>query len=138
MPDASAQAAEHRERARQSLREADANFLFGEYQSGAECMWAASAHAIKSVCHRRGWPHQHKPDLGRAIDRLAAEWRGAGDEPAADLLEAGFVIASNYRINFYHRDMDLDGGDGWFFYAAKRAVQQFIDRMLAISESPDG
>ena len=138
MPDALAQAAEHRERARQSLREADANFLFGEYLAGAECMWAAAAHAIKSVCHRRGWPHQHKSDLSHAVDRLAGKLRGAGDELAANLLDAGFVVASNYLINFYHRDMDLNGGDGWFFYAAKRAVQQFVNRMLAISEAPDG
>ena len=138
MADAAAQAAEHRDRARQSLREADANFLFSEYLAGAECMWAASAHAIKSVCHRRGWPHQHKSDLGHAVDRLAGELRGAGDELAAELLDAEFVVASNYRINFYHRDMDLDGGDGWFFNAAKRAVHRFVDRILAIAESPDG
>ena len=138
MANASAQAAEHRERARQSLREADANFLFGEYLAGAECMWAASAHAIKSVCHRRGWPHRNKSDLGHAIDRLAGELRGSGDGIAAESLEAGFVVAFNYRINFYHRDMDLDGGDGQFFYAAKRAVHRFVASMLAIAESTDG
>ena len=137
MAEAAAQAAEHRERARQSLREADANFLFGEYLAGAEYMWAASAHAIKSVCHRRGWPHRNKSDLGRAIDQLAGELRGAGDDISAESLEAGFVVASNYRINFYHRDMDLDGGDGQFFYAAKRAVHRFVASMLAISESLD-
>ena len=39
MTDLLAQAVKYREKARQSLREADANFLFGEYLAGAECMW---------------------------------------------------------------------------------------------------
>ena len=137
MMDTSAQVAEYREKARQSLREADANFLFGEYLAGAECMWVASAYAIKAVCHRRGWPYQNKSDLGNAVGRLSSELRDAGGGPTADVLNAGLVIASNYRINFYHRDMDLNGGDGRFFSAAKEAVEQFIVCMIAISESPD-
>ena len=100
-------------------------------------MWAASAYAIKAVCHRRGWLCQDKSDLGNAVGRLSGELRDAKDGPMADILNAGLVIASNYRINFYHRDMDLNGGNGQFFSAAKEAVEQFIECMLAISEAPD-
>jgi hypothetical protein len=33
--------------------------------------------------------------------------------------------------------MDLNGGGGWFFYTAKKSVEQFVERMVAISEELD-
>ena len=31
----------------------------------------------------------------------------------------------------------MNGGNGWFFDTAKKAVEQFVDSMTAISESLD-
>ena len=128
---------EHRETAREFLREADEYFRLGDDLQGAEKMWGAAAHAVIAVCQQRGWRHRSHRAMSAAIGRLGEELRSAGDELAANSLDSGFVVASNYHIHFYHRDMDENGGDGWFFDTAKRLVEQFVDRMVFISESLD-
>ena len=128
---------EHRETARKFLREADEFFRLGDDLQGAEKMWGAAAHAVIAVCQQRGWRHRSHRAMSEAVDRLAVELRDAGDELAAVVLGQGFVIASNYHIHFYHRDMDHNGGNGWFFATAKESVEQFVGRMVAISESLD-
>lgn len=72
-----------------------------------------------------------------AVQHLAGEIRDAGNPGAANLLRYGFVIASQYHVHFYHRDMDLEGGNGRYFATAKEAVEQFVQRMLTISELLD-
>ncbi len=96
----------------------------------------------------RGGPCRHRrlpaarlaaschPAMGAAA-RLADELRAAGDPNMADVLGAGFVIASNYRVHFYHRDTNQNEGSGWFFTTAKESVEQFVERMAAISDSLD-
>ena len=121
--------------ARQFLREADANFVLGEYPPGAERMWDAASHAIMAVCRHRNWPHQSRRGLDLSATRLAAELRYAGRETDALCIDAGFVTACNSHINFYHRDMDLEGGNGWYFATARKAVHRFVEIMVAMSES---
>ena len=128
---------EHRETAVRFLGEADDYFRVGDDLQGAEKMWGAAVHAVIAVCLQRGWGHRSHRAIGNAVDRLAVELRDAGDGHIADNLISGFVIAVNRHINFYHRDMDLNGGDGWFFSTAKRAVERFVERMVAMSEGLD-
>ena len=128
---------EHRETARTFLREADEYFRQGDDLQGAEKMWGAAAHAVIAVCQQRGWRHRSHRTMGEAVNRLRGELKDAGDELGATTLDGGFVAASNAHVHFYHRDMDLEGGNGQYFERAKRVVEQFVDRMVAISESLD-
>ena len=128
---------EHRETAREFLREADEYFRLGDDLQGAEKMWGAAAHAVIAVCQQRGWRHRSHPALGQAVNLLSDELRTAGDELGATILDGGYVAASNAHVHFYHRDMDLEGGNGQYFARAKRSVEQFVDRMVSISESLD-
>ena len=128
---------EHRETAVRFLGEADGYFRLGDDLQGAEKMWGAAVHAVIAVCLQRGWEYCGNQAMGNAVDRLAVELRDAGDGLIADNLISGFVIAVNRHINFYHQDMDLNGGDGWFFSTAKRAVERFVERMVAMSEVLD-
>ena len=97
----------------------------------------AAAHAVIAVCQQRGWRHRSHPAMGEAVAQLSSELRAAGDENTANILSAGFIVASNCHIHFYHRDMDLEGGNGLYFTAAKEAVERFVASMLGISESLD-
>ncbi len=126
---------EHRETAREFLREADANFVLDDYLSGSQRIWDATAHAVMAVCHHRDWLHQSRQDLDTAVKRLAEELRSNGRETDALHIDAGYVIACNSHINFYHRDMDLEGGNGWYFATARKAVHRFVEIALAMSES---
>ena len=128
---------EHRETAHQFLREADEYFSHGDDLQGAEKMWGAAAHAVIAVCQQRGWRHRSHRAMSEAVGRLSDELKGAGDELNANILDSGFVIASNCHIHFYHRDMDENGGDGWFFDTAKKSVERFVDSMVTLSESLD-
>ncbi len=128
---------EHRDTAREFLREAEEYLRVGDDLQGAEKMWGAAAHAVIAVCQQRGWRHRSHPAMSDAVARIGAEFRDAGDEHAADILDGGFVAAANAHVHFYHRDMDLEGGNGQYFARAKRLVEQFVDRMVAISESLD-
>ena len=128
---------EHRETARTFLREADAYFRLGDDLQGAEKMWGAAAHAVIAVCQQRGWRHRSHRAMSEAVTRLSGELRDSGDELNANILDSGFVIASNCHVHFYHRDMDENGGGGWFFDMAKQAVERFVESMVAISEALD-
>ena len=128
---------EHRETAQKFLQEADEYFQLGDDLQGAEKMWGAAAHAVIAVCQQRGWRHRSHPSMSEAVRMISDELRNAEEESEAELLGSGFVIASNYHIHFYHRDMDENGGNGWFFDTAKRSVEQFVGRMVALSESLD-
>lgn len=128
---------EHRETAREFLREADEYFRLGDDLQGAEKMWGAAAHAVIAVCQQRGWPHRSHRAMSNAVNRLSDELSDSEDELGATILSNGFFIASHYHVHFYHRDMDMNGGNGWFFDTAKKAVEQFVGRMTAISESLD-
>ena len=128
---------EHRETAQIFLREADEYFRLGDDLQGAEKMWGAAAHAVIAVCQQRGWQHRSHRAMSNAVNWLSDELRDSGDELGATILSNGFFIASHYHVHFYHRDMDLNGGNGWFFDTAKKAVEQFVGRMTAISESLD-
>ena len=75
--------------------------------------------------------------MTEAVNTLASELRDAGDERTAEQLANGFFIASHYHVHFYHRDMDLNGGGGWFFNTAKEAVEIFVERMAEMSDSLD-
>ncbi len=128
---------EHRETAQTFLREAEDFFRLGDDLQGAEKMWGAAAHVVIAVCQQRGWRHRSHPAMNEAVERLATESRDTGDELTAAVLDAGFIAAANAHVHFYHRDMDLEGGNGQYFARAKRAVEQFVERMVAISESLD-
>ena len=128
---------EHRETASKFLQEADEFFEQGDDLQGAEKMWGAAAHAVIAVCQQRGWRHRSHPAMSEAVVRLSAELREAGDERTPVILDAGFVAAASAHVHFYHRDMDLEGGNGQYFERAKRLVEQFVERMVAISESLD-
>ncbi len=128
---------EHRETAREFLREADEYFRQGDDLQGAEKVWGAAAHAVIAVCQQRGWRYRSHRVMNEAVERLADEFAEAGDSDFSEHLRNGFVIASKCHVHFYHRDMDPDGEDGWFFNTAKRSVEQFVDRMVRISESLD-
>ena len=128
---------EHRETARKFLQEAESFFASGDDLQGAEKMWGAAAHAVIAVCQQRGWRHRSHPAMSDAVARLADELRATGDEAAAVTLDAGFVAAASAHVHFYHRDMDLEGGNGQYFNRAKRLIEQFVERMVAISESLD-
>ncbi len=128
---------EHREAAQEFLREAEQFFALDDDLQGAEKMWGAAAHAVIAVCQQRGWRHRSHRAMSEAVSRIGDELRETGDESAAELLGSGFVIASNYHVHFYHRDMDQNGGNGWFFTTAKRSVEQFVERMVTISEALD-
>ena len=98
-------------------------------------MWDAAAHVIMSVSQQRKWPYRCQADLNSSVWKLADELRGKGGEAEAFCLEAGYLIARNSYINFYHRDMDLEGGNGWYFATARKAVHHFVEIMVAMSES---
>lgn len=128
---------EHCETAREFLREADEYFRQGDDLQGAEKMWGAAAHAVIAVCQQRGWRHRSHRVMNEAVKTLVAEFRDSGDELSAVTLDAGFAAASSAHIHFYHRDMDLEGGNGQYFDRAKSLVDQFVDRMVRISETLD-
>ena len=128
---------EHRETAQKFLREADEFFAVGDDLQGAEKMWGAAAHAVIAVCQQRGWRHRSHPAMSDAVSRICAELRETGDENSANILDGGFVAAANAHVHFYHRDMDLEGGNGQYFDRAKRLVNQFVEIMTAMSESLD-
>ena len=128
---------EHRETAREFLREAEEYFRQGDDLQGAEKMWGAAAHAVIAVCQQRGWRHRSHPAMGEAVVALADELTASGDENTANILKSGFAIAANCHVHFYHRDMDLEGGNGLYFSVAKEAVEKFVDSMVRISESLD-
>ena len=128
---------EHRETALRFLPEADDYFRRGDDLQGAEKMWGAAAHALIAVCQQRGWQHRSHRTMNNAVVRLAVEFRDAGDENTANILESGFSVASNYHVHFYHRDMDMEEGNGQYFNLAKRTVERFVHRLVAISESLD-
>ena len=81
---------EHRETAREFLSEADEYFRQGDDLQGAEKMWGAAAHAVIAVCQQRGWRHRSHPAMTEAVERLAGELRGAGNEHTADQISQGF------------------------------------------------
>lgn len=137
MKNRSLQAEELGEMARQFLREADANFLLNEYLSGSQRMWDAAAHAVKAACQHRNWPHHSRQDLDLSVTRLAGELRTVGREADALCIDAGYLMACNSHINFYHRDMDLDGGNGWYFATARKAVHRFVEIVVSMSESSE-
>ena len=128
---------EHRETAREFLREADEYFRQGDDLQGAEKVWGAAAHAVIAVCQQRGWRYRSHPAMSEAVDTLVNESRTAGDEATAVTLDAGFAAASSAHVHFYHRDMDLEGGNGQYFDRAKRLVQGFVDIMVTMSERLD-
>ncbi len=128
---------EHRETAQKFLQEADEYFRLGDDLQGAEKMWGAAAHAVIAVCQQRGWRHRSHPSMSEAVARISSELRETGDEHTAVILDGGFVAASNAHVHFYHRDMDLEGGNGQYFARAKGLVEQFVGRMVALSESLD-
>ncbi len=128
---------EHRETAQRFLQEAGEFFRLGDDLQGAEKMWGAAAHAVIAVCQQRGWRHRSNPAMSEAVAQLSREFRERGDEHMAAILDGGFVAASNAYVHFYHRDMDLEGGNGQYFARAKGLVEQFVDRMVAISKSSD-
>ena len=128
---------EHRETARKFLIEADEFFEQGDDLQGAEKMWGAAAHAVIAVCQQRGWRHRSHPAMSEAVSLIGAELRAAGEEGTAAIIDGGFVAASNAHVNFYHRDMDLEGGNGQYFARAKLLVEQFVETMVAMSEAPD-
>ena len=128
---------EHRETAVRFLGDADGYFRLGDDLQGTEKMWGAAAHIIIAVCQQRGWKHRSHPAMNEAVERLMAELRAAGDHSTANILDGGFNAASNCHIHFYHRDMDLEGGNGLYFNRAKRLVEQFVEQMVAISEALD-
>ena len=128
---------EHRETAQKFLQEADEYFQSGDDLQGAEKMWGAAAHAVIAVCQQRGWRHRSHPSLSEAVVRICGELRDAGDEHTPVILDGGFVAAANAHVHFYHRDMDLEGGNGQYFARAKNLVEQFVERMVAMSESLD-
>ena len=130
-------AIEHRETAQRFLREAEEFFRLGDDLQGAEKMRGAAAHAVIAVCQQRGWCHRSHPAMDEAVKLLTAEFRESGDELAASILDGGFNAAANAHIHFYHRDMDLEGSNGQYFTRAKGLVQQFVERMVVISESLD-
>ena len=100
-------------------------------------MWGAAAHAVIAVCQQRGWRHRSHPAMSEAVARISAEMREAGDEGTAAIIDGGFAAASNAHVHFYHRDMDLERGNGQYFARAKNLVEQLVGRMAAISESVD-
>ena len=128
---------EHRQAASKFLLEADEFFEKGDDLQGAEKMWGAAAHAVIAVCQQRGWRHRSHRAMSEALRLLGNELKSQGDDHGATILDSGFVVASNYHIHFYHRDMDENGGGGWFFDTAKRIVEQFVERMVVISEALD-
>ena len=133
----SRQAEELGETAREFLREADANFLVDDYLSGSHRIRDAATYAVIAVCQHRNWPCGNRADLDSSVRRLASELRDAGMIDDALTLEAEYIVACNSHISFYHRDMDLEGGNGLYFAIARRSVHRFVERMLAISESAD-
>ena len=128
---------EHRETAQKFLREAEEYFRIGDDLQGAEKMWGAAAHAVIAVCQQRAWRHRSHRAMSEAVNLLRDELKNTGDELGATILDGGFAAATNAHIHFYHRDMDLEGGNGQYFDRAKRLVEQFVERMVAISESLD-
>ena len=126
-------AVEHRETAQRFLREAGEFFRLGDDLQGAEKMWGAAAHAVIAVCQQRGWRHRSHPAMNEAVKRLTAEFRESGSQLAASILDRGLNAAANAHIHFYHRDMDLEGGNGQYSNRAKDLVEQFVGRMVAIS-----
>ena len=126
---------EHRETARKFLMEADEFFGQGDDLQGAEMMWGAAAHAMIAVCQQRSWRHRSYPAMSEAVTRISAELREAGEAGTAAIINGGFVAASNAHVHFYHRDMDLEGGNGQYFARAKSLVGQFVDVMASMSEA---
>ena len=128
---------EHRETAQKFLIEADEFFEQGDDLQGAEKMWGAAAHAVIAVCQQRGWRHRSHPAMSEAVTLISAELRAVGEEGTAAIINGGFVAASNAHVHFYHRDMDLEGGNGQYFARAKQLVEQFVETMVAMSEALD-
>ncbi len=128
---------EHRETAQKFLIEADEFFEQGDDLQGAEKMWGAAAHAVIAVCQQRGWRHRSHPAMSAAVSLISAEFRAIGEEGTAAIINGGFVAASNAHVHFYHRDMDLEGGNGQYFARAKLLVEQFVATMVAMSEALD-
>ena len=124
---------EHRETAREFLREADEYFRQGDDLQGAEKMWGAAAHAVIAVCQQRGWRHRSHPAmterLWRRLERRNA--RSSGDETyCQSFLGQGFFYCfATIMFTSTTGIWILEGGNGQYFREGYRnAVERFVDR----------
>ena len=63
----------YRERSHHFLPMVDDFLNRGELELACEVLWAAAAHAIKSVAQRKGWEHGSHSLLLDTVNRLIAE-----------------------------------------------------------------
>ena len=73
MQDTETQEEKHVRIARHFLDAADKLFDEGDYVQTSEKLWGATVHAVKVLCHRRGWQHNKYAHLREAVGLLAKE-----------------------------------------------------------------
>ena len=85
----------HAERSWHFLDLVDDEVQRGELEEASNKLWGATAHAIKAVAERRGWPHRAHSDLEETVLRLI------DDEGAPPVLYIYYTSASWFHSRFY-------------------------------------
>ena len=116
-------AAQHAQKARDLLAEADAHLTAGDYESISVKLWSAVEHAIAAVAAERGWECEGDgfSDLLSVVKRIEKECR-------ADGISSTFLAATLWRNN---RDNHfLDDYEYEFFTPS---AHSFVSKALALT-----
>ena len=102
-------------------------FEAGNAQEGADRLWDAAAHTLKSVAQEKGWDiaGNTSDDLAPVVKRLAAvtDWE-------KEILLSEFSSAEYYPDKARFGYFDLEDGDDAY---AMRLMRQFIERVNRLS-----
>ena len=115
-------ATEHLETAHHFLAEADREYEAGDMLQASEKLWGAASHVVIAEMHRRGMKSSGHRAMVMAVEQFAKDF---GDPTLRSL----FASARALHANFYHGFME-----DYEFAIDRENVQNFVDRMLALSE----
>ena len=102
-------------------------FAAGNVQQGADRLWDAAVHTLKSIAQEKSWPiaGAHPDDLYPIVERLAAV-----DDWEKEVLLSEFSSVRYYPDKVRYGYFDLADGDDAY---AKRTVHNFIERVTRLS-----
>ncbi len=115
-------ATKHVETARQFLADADREYEAGDILQASEKLWGAATHVVIAEMQRRDIKTSGHRAMVLAVQQFAKDF---GDPTLSSL----FASARALHANFYHGFME-----DYEFAIDRENVQNFVDRMLALSE----
>lgn len=114
------QVQDHVQTALDFLKASDREFAAGDTMQASEKLWGAASHAVIAVAEDRNWDHGSHRALKNAVARLSIEQ----DDP---LIEARFLAAEKFHINFYYNTME-----DWAIERDRPLVHEFVHRLIGL------